>query len=105
MLACDRAIYHVVLQACPNQSLLMNLIIMMIRIKKSTYSTVIIVLLMIAQLTVLAQQPDAGSKLNVSGIFPDLALVAGHSPRTEAGIGAMVPWANRLWVITYVAHM
>jgi len=83
----------------------MNLIIMMIRIKKSTYSTVIIVLLMIAQLTVLAQQPDAGSKLNVSGIFPDLALVAGHSPRTEAGIGAMVPWANRLWVITYVAHM
>ncbi len=44
-------------------------------------------------------------KTQVSGVFPDLAMVAGHSPRTEAGTGAMMPWADRLWVITYVAHM
>ncbi len=31
-------------------------------------------------------------------------MVADHSPRTEAGTGALMPWANRLWVITYVAH-
>jgi hypothetical protein len=42
---------------------------------------------------------------SVSGIFPNLAMVANHSPRTEAGAGGLMPWANRLWVITYVAHM
>lgn len=42
---------------------------------------------------------------NVDGIFPELAMVADHSPRTEAGIGALMPWANRLWAITYVAHL
>jgi hypothetical protein len=42
---------------------------------------------------------------NVSGVFPSLALTAGHFPRTEAGTGALMPWANRLWVMTYVAHL
>ena len=44
------------------------------------------------------------SAIEVSGVFPRLAMVADHSPRTEAGTGAMMPWANRLWVVTYVAH-
>ncbi|MDX1639202.1 MAG: hypothetical protein R3281_14645 [Balneolaceae bacterium] len=52
------------------------------------------------------QQPDRNQqKLNVSGVIPDVAMVAGHSPRTEAGIGALMPWADRLWAVTYVAHM
>ncbi len=46
-----------------------------------------------------------GPGIEVSGVFPGLAMVADHSPRTEAGTGAMMPWANRLWVVTYVAHM
>ncbi len=41
----------------------------------------------------------------VSGVFPSLALTASHYPRTEAGTGALMPWANRLWVMTYVAHL
>jgi hypothetical protein len=41
---------------------------------------------------------------NVSGVFPSLAMTANHFPRTEAGTGALMPWANRLWVMTYVAH-
>jgi len=44
-------------------------------------------------------------QINVSGVFPHLAMTADHSPRTEAGTGALFPWANRLWVITYVAHL
>lgn len=51
------------------------------------------------------QQQGITTKTQVSGVFPDLAMVAGHSPRTEAGTGAMMPWANRLWIVTYVAHM
>lgn len=37
--------------------------------------------------------------------MPHLTMTADHSPRTEAGIGAIMPWANRLWAVTYVAHM
>lgn len=61
-------------------------------------------LLVISHFAVFAQQKDKGNKIQASGVFPDLAMVAGHSPRTEAGMGAMMPWADRLWIITYVAH-
>ena len=43
-------------------------------------------------------------QINCSGVFPHLAMVADQTPRTEAGTGALFPWANRLWVVTYVAH-
>ena len=48
---------------------------------------------------VLSQQ-----QINCSGVFPHLAMIADQAPRTEAGTGALFPWANRLWVVTYVAH-
>jgi hypothetical protein len=57
-----------------------------------------------------AQTPRAGvpttaeEGVNVSGVFPHLAAVAGNAPRTEAGVGALMPWAERLWFVTYVAH-
>jgi len=44
-------------------------------------------------------------RLNLSGVLPNLAVKAGHLPqRTETGIGALMPWANKLWFVTYVAH-
>ncbi|HOJ39043.1 MAG TPA: hypothetical protein PKX93_01830 [bacterium] len=44
-------------------------------------------------------------KVAISGILPHLAVKAEHLPaRTETGIGALMPWANRLWLVTYVAH-
>lgn len=42
--------------------------------------------------------------ISISGVFPHLGVKADHNPRTETGIGALMPWANRLWFITYVAH-
>ncbi len=43
--------------------------------------------------------------LSISGVVPQLAVKAEHLPaRTETGIGALMPWANRLWFVTYVAH-
>ena len=43
--------------------------------------------------------------LNASGIYPHLALSAELGPpRTECGIGAMMAWAGRLWLVTYVSH-
>ncbi|MCM8816284.1 MAG: hypothetical protein NC913_02075 [Candidatus Omnitrophica bacterium] len=44
-------------------------------------------------------------KININGVFPHLGVKAGHLPaRTETGIGALMPWAEKLWFITYVAH-
>ena len=42
--------------------------------------------------------------LNVNGTFPHLAVVADHVPRSETGIGALMPWADRLWFITYPSN-
>ncbi len=45
------------------------------------------------------------AKLNVSGVFPHLAVQADLGPpRTEIGVGGLMPWAERLWMVTYVAH-
>jgi hypothetical protein len=37
----------------------------------------------------------------VSGIYPHLAM---YNSQGECGTGAVVPWADRLWVITYSPH-
>jgi len=36
-----------------------------------------------------------------SGIYPHLAITTAH--QSESGIGAVVPWAGRLWAINYFA--
>ena len=38
----------------------------------------------------------------VSGIYPGLAY---FNAEGECGTGALVPWADHLWVITYGPHM
>lgn len=42
--------------------------------------------------------------VSISGVVPKLAVKAHHVPRSETGIGALMPWADRLWFVTYVAH-
>lgn len=43
--------------------------------------------------------------VQVGGVYPHLTAVAGiEGKRSETGIGAVMPWANRLWYISYVAH-
>ena len=42
---------------------------------------------------------------NASGIYPHLALTADLGPpRSECGVGAMMAWAGKLWLVTYVSH-
>ncbi|HRZ56126.1 MAG TPA: hypothetical protein P5525_11795 [Candidatus Paceibacterota bacterium] len=38
---------------------------------------------------------------SVSGIYPHLAM---FNNEAECGTGAVVPWADRLWVVTYAPH-
>lgn len=37
----------------------------------------------------------------VSGVYPHLTM---HNQQGECGTGAVVPWAGRLWVVTYGEH-
>lgn len=39
--------------------------------------------------------------LEISGRYPHLAM---FNQQGECGVGAVVPWADRLWVITYAPH-
>jgi hypothetical protein len=47
--------------------------------------------------TALAQEPR-----RISGIYPSLAMFNNEG---ECGTGAIMPWADRLWVITYGPHL
>jgi hypothetical protein len=43
----------------------------------------------------------AAAPRQVSGIYPHLAF---FNDEAECGTGAVVPWANRLWAVTYAPH-
>ena len=43
----------------------------------------------------------AESPPSFSGIYPHLAMFNGGN---ECGTGAVVPWAEKLWVVTYSPH-
>lgn len=53
--------------------------------------------------TTRAGEPPCISGISgISGIYPHLAVFSNGT--SECGIGAVVPWADRLWFITYPAH-
>ena len=42
---------------------------------------------------------------HIGGIVPRLAVKADQAPiRSEIGIGALMPWADRLWMVTYLSN-
>ena len=45
---------------------------------------------------------EAEAPVCISSIYPQLAMFNNEG---ECGTGAVVPWANRLWVITYGPHL
>ena len=63
----------------------------------------------ILSLPAIAQQSQPAvtdPPIQVSGIYPHLALFNDTGPQqdNECGIGAIVPWAGKLWLITYPPH-
>jgi len=51
--------------------------------------------------TVAAQALETAKPASISGIYPSLTMFNNEG---ECGTGAVVPWADRLWVITYAPH-
>ncbi|MCA9447825.1 MAG: hypothetical protein KC931_11965 [Candidatus Omnitrophica bacterium] len=48
---------------------------------------------------------EPSEPIQIDGVFPSLTIHAdGVGSRSETGIGALIPWANKLWAIGYVAH-
>jgi len=46
-----------------------------------------------------------GKPFSIGGVIPSLSVKADLGPpRSESGIGALMPWADRLWLISYVSH-
>ena len=43
----------------------------------------------------------AAEPISLSGIYPELAM---FNDEGECGTGAVVPWAGKLWVVTYAPH-
>ena len=49
----------------------------------------------------LPDNSQSAEPRSVSGIYPHLAM---FNEENECGTGAVVPWAGRLWVVTYAPH-
>ena len=49
----------------------------------------------------LDAQKDRKLPVSISGVYPSLTM---YNDEGECGTGAVVPWAGRLWVITYGPH-
>jgi len=44
--------------------------------------------------------------ININGVFPNLTILGtSDRDRSESGIGALIPWADKLWMVGYVSHI
>jgi len=57
----------------------------------------------IAAAMAVVVQAETTPPLNVSGIYPHLTVYNSDSSG-ECGIGGVVPWAGKLWLLTYPPH-
>lgn len=56
--------------------------------------------------TIGEPSPASTPPVQVAGVFPAMTVMAkGLGSNTEAGIGALIPWGDRLWAVGYVAHI
>jgi len=52
------------------------------------------------------EQQVKPASVQVGGVFPEMTVMAhGLGSNSEAGIGALIPWADKLWAVGYVAHI
>jgi len=68
--------------------------------------TVLLMILAVVAASAAEEPPLPGSTAlppSISDVFPHLAVSNGGG--NETGIGAVVPWAGKLWFVTYPAHV
>ncbi|MCF6358778.1 MAG: hypothetical protein L3J54_13330, partial [Draconibacterium sp.] len=65
------------------------------------YKLITFLAIVVFLLACQTKKEEAKKPVQVSGIYPSLAY---YNNEGECGTGAVVPWADRLWVITYGPH-
>lgn len=65
-------------------------------------TTSLILALLVSGCSFYEQQGPTSAQAHFSGIYPHLAY---YNNESECGTGAVVPWAGRLWVVTYGPHL
>lgn len=78
--------------------------------KKIMYKKITLLILVVCftPRSALSQNQDSVDKLpiHIRGVFPNLTVLgASDKDRSESGIGALIPWADKLWMVGYVAHI
>src|SRR5450759_1330819 len=61
----------------------------------------LILLFSIFTLPNCTEKKNSMETISFSGIYPQLA---NYNNEAECGTGAVVPWADRLWLVTYGPH-
>ena len=69
---------------------------------KNSYYFLVVSILLVFYSCKTPKTSSSSDMRNVSGIYPHLAY---YNNEGECGTGAVVPWADRLWVITYGPHL
>ena len=64
--------------------------------------TFVILILFLSGCKASEESGYKSSRSHFSGIYPHLAY---YNKEAECGTGAVVPWAERLWVVTYGPHL
>lgn len=70
--------------------------------KKKKYNLYLIAALSLSIMSCSSQKKLKHTPESISGVYPSLAM---YNNEGECGTGALVPWANRLWVVTYGPHL
>ncbi len=71
-------------------------------IKKSDIKRCIMLAFAIVALPLVSFSAEGPNKISIAGIYPHLSM---WNSEGECGTGAVVPWAGKLWVITYGPHV
>lgn len=69
---------------------------------KNSYYFLVVCILLVLYSCKTPKTSSSSDMRNISGIYPHLAY---YNNEGECGTGAVVPWADRLWVITYGPHL
>src|SRR5262245_34969722 len=77
-----------------------------LRLRHRSLLLVFALALVSAAVPLQSQVGSTVEPLQVSGIYPHLAVFNDTGPEqdNECGIGAVVPWAGKLWLVTYPPH-
>jgi len=77
---------------------------------KTRFTLILLLIILVSGITFSQINKDSShlknNAININGVFPNLTVLGpSDKNRSESGIGALIPWADKLWMVGYVAHI